>query len=83
MALLDYLRGPKHKAEADLLRLELVALQTRYTTLEEVARELSVLDLIATKKLKFRGKKLAALLSKPASHWKRKIFNVCNSNYGC
>ena len=49
MALLDYLRGPKHKAEADLLRLELVALQTRYTTLEEVARELSVLDLIAIK----------------------------------
>jgi hypothetical protein len=46
MALTDYFKGPKHKAEATRLRADLQALQAKHNELETKAKEIGALDLI-------------------------------------
>lgn len=46
MALADYFKGAKHKAEATRLQADLQALQAKHNELETKAKEIGVLDLI-------------------------------------
>jgi predicted nucleic acid-binding Zn-ribbon protein len=49
MALMDYIKGPTHKANADRLDEELQVLQRQYTDLQQMARECGALDLQAVR----------------------------------
>jgi predicted nucleic acid-binding Zn-ribbon protein len=49
MALMDYINGPAHKANADRLDDELRALQRQYDDLQRLARECGALDLQAVR----------------------------------
>jgi len=51
MAIVDYFKGPEHKAEATQLQTDLQALQARYMELETKAKETGALDLIEVKAL--------------------------------
>ena len=46
MAIVDYFKGPKHKAEATRLQADLQALHARYKELETKAKETGALELI-------------------------------------
>lgn len=72
MALADYFKGPKHKADANRLAAdlethrqrsatEIQALQSKYESLEAKAKELGVLDLLAIQeKIKIEEGRLPA-----------------------
>jgi len=51
MAIVDYFKGPEHKAEATRLQTDLQALQARYMELETKTKETGALDLIEVKAL--------------------------------
>lgn len=51
MAIVDYLKGPKHKARADQLANELHELQVRHAALQAQAEKCGVLDLFAVQGL--------------------------------
>lgn len=79
MALSDYFKGPKHKADAARLEGELQAcqqqsqadiqaLQKKYDDLEAKAREVGLLDLLAVKnQIQIEETKLASFLSQVAA----------------
>jgi hypothetical protein len=68
MAILDYFKGPTHKAEATRLRADLQALDTRYKELETKAKETGVLDLIDVQvRIQNKQDELAALHAQIAS----------------
>lgn len=62
MALADYFKGAKHKAEATRLQADLQALQAKHNELETKAKEIGVLDLIDIQaRIEGEEERLAAL----------------------
>jgi hypothetical protein len=62
MALVDYFKGAKHKAEATRLQADLQALQAKHNELETKAKEIGVLDLIDIQaRIEGEEERLAAL----------------------
>lgn len=68
MAIADFFKGPKHKAEAERLSAELKALQTKYEQLAATAKEVGALDLVAVqRRIKDEEATLAAVHAQTAS----------------